>query len=416
MAGPVKGLGAGAGNQGVGTAVVGASRVTRPWRVLHVQNTADLYGGSRSLLRFIGAVDRRRFAPLVVLHEIGPLKTLIEEQGVEVVLHPRLSILARSTFHSWRLALFFLNYPLSVLFLWRLIRRRRIELVHTNTGVMPSAALAARLAGVPHVWHIRDWFQEFRTFWPAYSAYIRKFSRKVIAVSNAIADQFSPRDNVVVIHNGFALEEFQVPKEKLRAELRTRYGLHGQFVVGCVGRIKLVRKGQETLVRATAQLKQRGLNLMALIVGSTSAGNEDHLVQLQSLARELKIEDSVLFTGEMADPRGAYAAMDVMAMTSAQPEPFGGVVMEAMAMGLPVIATNIGGSLDQVVEGVTGLFVPPGDPAALADAIEKLMRDPELRQRMGAAAVERIRQHFSLSDMAGKIERLFEESIAAGKR
>jgi glycosyltransferase involved in cell wall biosynthesis len=383
---------------------------------MHVHNSADIYGASRSLIRLIKTLDRRQFKSLVVLPEAGLLKDFLEAQGVEVILHPRLSVVTRPVFYSWRIAGFLINYPLSVLFLWWIIRRRRIDLVHTNTGVILSPALAAKLGGVAHVWHIRDWFQEFLNLWPALSWYIRTLSQKVIAVSNPIAEQFSRGQKVVVIYNGFSLDEFEVPKQHLRAEFRKRYRLGDDFVIGCVGRIKLVRKGQEILVRATELLKRRGLNLKALIVGAPFKGNEAHLSQIQDLVDELQIGDRVIFTGELADARAAYAAMDALAMTSAQPEPFGGVVMEAMAMSLPVVATNIGGSLDQVVGGITGMLVPPGDPVRLADAVEKLMSDPELCRRMGDAARERIRQHFSLLEMTDRVERLFDETIASQRR
>ena len=79
-------------------------------------------------------------------------------------------------------------------------------------------------------------------------------------------------------------------------------------------------------------------------------------------------------------------------------------------MGLPVIATRVGGSVDQVVEGVTGLLVPPGDPEALAEAIGKLMQDPEWRRRMSRAATDRIREHFSLTEMTRNIERLIDQT------
>jgi glycosyltransferase involved in cell wall biosynthesis len=85
--------------------------------------------------------------------------------------------------------------------------------------------------------------------------------------------------------------------------------------------------------------------------------------------------------------------------------------MEAMAMSLPVVATNVGGSPDQVVDGATGFLVPPGDPKALADAIEKLLLDPALRQRMSRAARERIQEHFSLKEMTRKIEEIFTEAL-----
>ncbi len=387
-----------------------------PKRVLHVHNNADVYGSGRSLLRLIKSIDRRRFQPFVVLPEEGLLKQMIEAEGTEVIVHRRLSIIARPMFHPWRLAWFFLNYPLSILSLWRLIKRRRIQLVHTNTGVIASPAMAARLARVPHVWHLREWFQEFPHLWLAYARYMKLLSYRVIAVSNSIARQFPSQDKVVVVHNGFSLADFQLPKENARAELRLRYGLGDRFVVGCVGRIKLVRKGQEVLVAATGLLEQRGRPIKALIVGAPFRGNEEHLEQLRHMVAEMGIGDSVVFTGEMADPRPAYAAMDVLALTSVQPEPFGGVVMEAMCMGLPVIATNVGGSLDQVVDGVTGLFVPPGDASALADAIEKLMQDAELRRRMGVAAVNRIRDSFSLEEMTRKVEAIFEEAVKARAR
>lgn len=185
--------------------------------------------------------------------------------------------------------------------------------------------------------------------------------------------------------------------------------------MGCVGRIKLIRKGQEFLIRATALLKQRGLPIKALIVGVPFPGNESHLEQIQRMAVELGIEEDVIFTGELPDTRGAYAAMDLLALTSAQPEPFGNVVMEAMGMGVPVIATNIGGSLDQVVDGITGFLIPPANPEALAEAIEKLIKNAELRRQMGAAGAERLRRNFSLEEMVLKIERVLTETLGGPK-
>ncbi len=390
-----------------------ARAAIKPLRVLHVNNGSDIYGASRSLLRLCTTVDRRRFEPVVVLPEAGPLKDLLEAEGVEVVLHPGLSVITRPVFRSWRLVMFFLNYPRSVLFLRRLIRKKGIRLVHTNTGVIISPALAARLAGVPHLWHVREWFQEFQRIWFAFTWYMRTFSDRIIANSNAVAGQFSSRNKVVVIHNGFSVEEFQVPKERLRAEWRNRYKLDSSFVVGCVGRIKLVRKGQEILVQATALLKRRGRPVKAFLVGAPFPGNEAHLEQLQQIVRELGVEDRVVFAGELADVRPAYAAMDAFALTSVQPEPLGNVLMEAMAMRLPVVATNVGGPLDIVEPGVSGLLVRPGDPTALANAIEKLMDDPGLSERLGAGGFDRIQNHFSIAETTRAFERLLEETISS---
>ena len=379
----------------------------QPVRILYVHNSADIYGASRSLLRLLPRLDRARFTPIVLLPEDGPLRARIADLGVEVVLHRGLSIVTRPVFRSWRIVLFLLNFPISVLFIAALIRRRKVDVVHTNSGVIVSPGLAAKVAGARHIWHIRDWFQEFRGFWPYYARYIVWSSEKIIAVSGAIAGQFSDAGKITVINNGFPMDEFDVDQPRLRAKLRAKLGLGDAFVVGCVGRIKFVRKGQEILVQAAALLEAKGIHAKYLIVGTAFPGNEDHLARLRAHVQELHLEHCVVWAGEMSDPRPAYAAMDVLVLPSAQPEPFGGVVMEGMAMGVPVIATNIGGSVEQVAEGVTGFLIPPADPAALAEKIAVLFHDPAMRARMSAAGPARIAGSFSIDDMVRKFERLY---------
>ena len=388
-------------------ASVRGSEMPEPVRILYVHNSADIYGASRSLLRLLPRLDRARFTPIVLLPEDGPLRARIADLGVEVLLHPGLSVITRPVFRSWRIVLFLLNFPLSVLFIARLIRRREVAVVHTNSGVIVSPGLAAKIAGARHLWHIRDWFQEFRGFWPYFARYIVWSSEKIIAVSRAIAGQFADQGKITVIKNGFAMEEFDVDKPRLRSDFRAKLGLGDAFVVGCVGRIKFVRKGQEILVQAAASLEAQGIPAKILIVGTAFPGNELHLVRLRALVTELKLDHCVVWAGEMSDPRPAYAAMDVLVLPSAQPEPFGGVVMEGMAMGVPVIATNIGGSTEQVAEGITGFLVPPSNPAALVEKIAILFRDPALRARMSAAGPVRIAESFSIDDMVRKFERLY---------
>ncbi|MBI4662366.1 MAG: glycosyltransferase [Verrucomicrobia bacterium] len=383
----------------------------KPLRILYVHHNADTYGASRSLLRLAGGLRRERYVPLVLLAENGPLKAKLEAIGVEVIVRP-VSVITRPVFHSWRIIPFLLALPVSVFHIWRLIRDRRIDVVHTNTGVIVSSGLAAKLARVPHVWHIRDWFQEFKGLWSYYARYLLWSATRVLAVSRAVAGQFPKSEKVSVIHNGFSPEEFAVPKEELRREFRARFNLNQEFVVGCVGRIKWVRKGQEILVRAASLLDKKGLCAKYLIVGAPFPGNESHLEDLFRLIRDLKLESRFVLTGELADPRPAYAAMDLFVLPSAQPEPFGGVVMEAMSMGLPVVATGIGGSLDQVADSETGFLVPPSDPCVLAEKIELLMKDDALRARMAQAAPERIAQHFSLECMARRIEQVYEQVLA----
>ena len=380
-------------------------------RILYVHNSADIYGASRSLVRLLRTLDRTRFQPVVLLPAEGLLAQHIRAEGVQVLIDRGLSVIDRSVFKSWRVAGFFLNIPRSIFAIWRLLKRERIDLVHTNTGVILSPGPAAWLAGVPHVWHLRDWFQEFPGFWRGYEKWMRAFSTRILAVSTAIAEQFTERAKVEVVHNGFDLEEFPLPPKDVAAEFRSVWKLGDGPVIGCVGRIKLQRKGQEILLRAAALLHAQGVRAKYLIVGAPFPGNESHLAELQRIAREARMEEDVIFTGELADPRGAYAAMNIFVLPSAQPEPFGGVVMEAMCLGLPVVATALGGSLEQVAEGETGYLVSPGDPQALAAKLQALLGNPELRERLGKAGRERIATRFCLREMTQRISAIYEACL-----
>ena len=387
------------------------ARSAVPAKVLLVNNSADIYGASRCLLRIVKLLDRTKFEPIVLMPGPGPLENDLRDAKIRTIIFPELSVIERKILNPLGLMRFVLNFPLSVIGLRRILKEQQIDLVHTNTGVMLSPGLAACLAGVPNVWHIRDWFLEFPLFWKFYSRYIHAFSSRILAVSDAVAGQFPASFGATVLHDGFELAEFAISDPAAGAKFRAEYGLGDGLVVGCVGRIKLIRKGQEVLLRAAGLLKQRGVRARYVIVGAPFPGNEWHLDELAAIIREHGLEGDVVFTGELENPLPAYAAMDVFVLPSAQPEPFGGVVMEAMCRGLPVIATNSGGSVQQVADGETGYLVPPGNAPALAAKLELLLGDAALRRQFGEAGQRRIEERFDLKKMVERIEGVYEECL-----
>jgi glycosyltransferase involved in cell wall biosynthesis len=134
--------------------------------------------------------------------------------------------------------------------------------------------------------------------------------------------------------------------------------------------------------------------------------------RLKKLVEQLGLQDRVILTGELGDARPAYAACDVVVLPSGQPEPFGGVVIEAMCMAKPVIATAVGGSPDQVIDGETGFLVPPADAQALASKILFLYNNPATREEMGQHGFERARNHFGIRQMVDKVESIYSELLA----
>jgi glycosyltransferase involved in cell wall biosynthesis len=237
-------------------------------RILLVHNSADIYGASRSLARLVARLDRSRFTPMVLLPEDGPLRQMLEKSGCKVFIQPSLRIITRSVIKSPKIIAFLAGFVFSALKTVSLIRREKIDLVHTNTGVIVSSALAARFAGVPHIWHIRDWFQEFGPLWKPYSRYILALSSRVLCVSKPIAGQFPASPKISVLNNGFDLAEFPPVSENERIAARKRFGFTPEdLVVGTVGRIKFIRKGQEFLLRAVALLKERNVRIKCLLAG-----------------------------------------------------------------------------------------------------------------------------------------------------
>lgn len=358
-------------------------------KILLVNNSADLYGASRSLLRLACRLQELGHDPLVLLPASGPLDQRLHAAGIRTVVFPSLRVITRPVLSSWRLLPWLAGFLTSARQLAQLIRNEQIDVVHTNTGVIVSSALATRFARRPHVWHIRDWFQEFGPLWKPYSKYILAHSDRILCVSGAIAGQFPASPKIEVLNNGFDLDEFPELQDGERAAARANWGLAtDDLVLGVVGRIKFKRKGQEFVLQAAKLLRDQGINVTCLLAGGPAPGAEEQVGQMIKMATDLGVR--AIFTGELPDARSAYAAMDIFVLPSAQPEPFGGVVMEAMALGLPVIGTGIGGTTEQVAEGETGFLVPPADPAALAHAVAKLAADPGLRQRMGSNGRQRV--------------------------
>ena len=176
----------------------------------------------------------------------------------------------------------------------------------------------------------------------------------------------------------------------------------GTVVVGCVGRIS-PGKGHQELLAAASQLRSAFPHVRYLFVGEASYGEQDYAAQVMNLRQSLGVNDITQFTGFRRDIPEVMAALDVFAFPS-HAEAFGLVLIEAMAMARPVVSSNCDGVLDIVVDGETGIMVPPRDPEALAGALRVLLKDPSLRARMGNAGRARVLVRFEK-------RRLFDELL-----
>lgn len=351
---------------------------SRP-HVAYIGHSAAMSGAEIALARLLGA--QPAIDPLVILAEHGPLVGRLHEIGVETVVMPldaSAAAVTRSQVTHRGLSLGALGssgrYAVR---LAAMLRRRGVDLVHTNSmKAHLYGGVAARFAGVPQVWHARDRAADDYLPMPAVRVVrwaARSMPRFVVANSRATLRTYLGVRHARVVYDATPPHVRRHPAPPARP-LR----------IGMVGRIA-PWKGQDVFLRAFAAAFARG-DQQAVLIGDAMFGERSHAASLRRLAIELGIIDRVAFIGHVDGVGPQLDRLHVVVHCSTIPEPFGQVVVEGMAAGLPVVASAAGGPTEIVDDGCTGMLTPPGDVEALAVALKRLDGDAELRRRLGSAA------------------------------
>lgn len=341
----------------------------------------------------------------MVLPEHGELGADLADAGVEVLVRP-LAVLRRALMSPRGLTRVGAAWAADAGGLGRLARARGAALVHTNTSVTLGGAAAARIAGVPHVWHVREIYAGFERWFPAYRRLLLT-ADALPCVSRATWAQFGDAPTALVLHDGLPYP----PQRADRATARRALGLPADaFVVAILGRIA-AWKGQDVLVRALARLPEHAV---ALVAGAPWPGDERQQRELTELATALGLADRVALCGVLADPGLAYGAADVVVVPSTQPDPFPNSALEAAAAGCCVVGAAHGGIPEMIADGRTGLLVAPGDAHALAAALETLAAEPDRREALGRAAAEDVGRRFSHANLLTKVQALYDRLTETG--
>ncbi len=358
-------------------------------RVLHVIQTAGLGGSESVFATLTEALAARGWRVVCAVGEDGWLVEQLRARGVRVEILPGLG----------RGRVFEMG---SVLALCRLVLAHDIDLVHAMS--FPAhlyACLAARLTGRRAIVNVRNAHHDTagarrRAVW---RWGVAPSADAVVTVSEHLAVEMrrlAGERKVVCLPNGIATERFACgDREAARAAL----GLAADvLVVGTVGNTRPV-KGHVDLVRAAAAVPAATIVLIGAEVEPVAGA-------LRRLCREHGLEGRVVFAGARREVEALLPAMDIFCLPSLS-EGMSGSLLQAMAAGLPVVATAVGGSPEVVVEGETGLLVPARDPKALARALQALACDPALRQQMGAAGRRRVEERYSLRTMIAGYDALY---------
>jgi glycosyltransferase involved in cell wall biosynthesis len=408
-------------------------------RILYVNQVSVIGGAERSLLDVIERIDRSRFTPFLACPPDGALPERARDLGVRVErcavarIKRRAGALGRIS-DIVRLAG-------AVLQLTRIIRKRRIDIVHANGSVAQiHACAAAALGRVPAIWHVRDlvplggvgtalyrWSAGIIVPSEAVRVDIERYrparggdARAIVSASNGDATNGAP-SKVVRIYNGIDTRRSgndgsDRAAASAAAAARERYGIDRESrPVGMIAHL-VPWKDHRCFIEAARAVVERVPEAVFIIVGEDLLGdNPLYRNELQDLSRRLGVERHVRFTGLVDEVEPLLRALDLVALPSRR-EPFGRVLIEAMAAGKAVVAADDGGPAEIVENGITGILVPPSDPAALAGAISSLLIDDARREEMGRAGAKRVRERFDIEDTVRDIEALYAAMTGADRR
>lgn len=378
--------------------------------ILFVHQSAELYGSDKMLISLVQGLDRKRFRPIVLLPYDGPLLKVLRAQAIETHIVPMVK-LSRSVMHVTGLISVLLSIKRSLGVMSQVLGGTPIGAVHSNTLAVLSGALWARSRGLPHVWHVHEIVTRPRLVRPLFPWLLRLLADHVACNSVAtrkflVASQPALAAKTSTIWNGLDRSDPIDPDatEAFRREL----GLAASDVlVALIGRINRF-KGHDVLINAAEHLHAAGVrHVRYLVVGSAPPGQEHFLERLQCAVARSFIRDHFVVLNFQPDIWRIWDACDIAVVPSVEPEGFGMVAVEAMAAGKPVVATAHGGILDIVVDGETGILVPPGEAVALAQALGILAQNTDLRNRMGKAGAERWRRKFRVQNYVEAFEHVY---------
>ncbi|MDT3427144.1 glycosyltransferase involved in cell wall biosynthesis [Paenibacillus forsythiae] len=366
-------------------------------RVAYIDHTARWSGGEVALFNILTHIGEQ-VDPLVILAEEGALADRLREKGIDVRIIPldeSIRSRGRNTVNlgAPAAAVKLLAYGRK---LAPLLKKERVACVHTNS--LKSAlygTVAAKMAGVPLIWHIRDHIGA-------------PYLKPVVAKAIRLLSRLLP--NGVIANSKSTLSALELPRSKKTLVVYSAFakaigGTAGRkeqkdFNVLLVGRLA-EWKGQHILLEAAKKLRENG-RIKFWLAGDALFGEDEYKRQLVSTIEREGLTNVTLL-GHVEDIQGLMQQADLLVHTSITPEPFGQVIVEGMAAGLPVIASNEGGPVEIVVPGETGLLIQPGDPEILTEAISWMVDHPQEREKMAEAGIKRVREHFVIENTVKEI-------------
>jgi len=402
-------------------------------RVLFLNHSIRDGGPGKSLFYILKYLDRSQIIPYVLIPKDEVFSERLKAEGIyeniildkrfpENLRRPRLGIVFQKEGNNQTGYLDTLMKFLSVLLniidmlslivtspLW--LRKNKIDVIYCNgTQAKVVGTLIGLVNWCPVIWHVRNIQQTKLLGFLIETLSKLSVVRRIICVSSATAKPFAQvKQKVRVIYNGVDIGNYN--PATIEGELRAKYNLSNEtIVVGSTGRI-VPRKGYDLFIKSAKividQLDEKSRDIKFVIVGDTPYFfQDDHLSYLKKLVTQNTLDDYFIFTGYKKEVKEYLKDFDIFVIPSNYPDPFPRSVIEAMAFELPSIGfKGAGGIVESIDDGVTGFLCDPGDVGQLGDYILELVKDADLRKKMGLAGRKRVKDNFLAIDRTKDIQR-----------
>lgn len=371
-------------------------------KVMYITHYNELYGANKSLLGLIKELYKYNVQPIVVCPKKGPLIEELTNLNIEYMIVPfkpwvgennnKLKSMVKHLFNLY------IAYRLK-----RIIKNKKIDIIHTNSSATNVGGLAAKMTKTKHIWHIREFLEEdyglnFDLGRKKSISFINEVSDKVIFISNQLLKKYDKEiqnEKKIIIYNGI-----KPPTKDLNNYIKNKKNEMNILIVGILTK----QKGQEEAILAIEHLNRvNGLSCKLNIVGD---GPYYH--KLKELVEKHKLEEIVTFWGYQEDVDTFYKKNDLLLMCS-KSEAFGRTTIEAMLFGLPVIGANSGATSEIITDGKTGLLYKSGNFIDLANKVEILFNDRKFLSQLAIAGRENALMQFTSEKNAENIFSIYQQ-------
>lgn len=389
-------------------------------RILYIESNRDgTVGGSYySLFYLIEGLNKHVYEPIVMFYEDNPLISMFEQVAQKVIIFDHYSPSDNYINNIGDLIKFVPRFVRDILWghfeLLKKLDEIKPDIVHFNNSYATNHdwALACKRRGIKLIAHDRG------TRPPAslQTKFFVKYMDAVICVSDSylkyVTEQNLKPKKAYRVYNGLDTTKLEglcspVQREFIRQEFNVDSNC---FFIGMIGNIDYW-KGQLVLAKSISLIIKKFSNIKVAIVGNTSAASKNYENEIKNYISKNDLKERIFLTGYRNDIPALLSAFDIFVHASIEPEPFGRVILEAMAMKKPIVATNSGGPSEILVNGESGLLVPMGDEHAMAKAISTYLNDMKHAEQIGINGWLRLKENFSIQKMVEGVEAVYKEVL-----